>query len=431
MDNEYKISIIPETSLIDEKITINLSGFNSKEKVKIQVETDEYYCMNRSCLEKLIDESYAVFEADDNGNIDLSKQAPIEGCYSGINSMGLLEFMKMKDTKIQKQPKNLKQVNIDKAYTIILSVKIKDKVVAKINHTRMYRSDNVKFVDINEDNLVARYFTVDDDIPKPGIMVLSGSEGGMEKAQIIAELLASHGYSALALCYFGLESLPDSLEKIPLEYIENAIKWMKKEKTIISDKICIYGRSKGGELALLAASIFKEIKGVIANTPSNIVWQGLNKNKRPSKYSSWSYRENQIPYTKFNYLSAFQYIIKKKIGKEAEISDIYKGSLKKANPSKEIIAVEKINGPILLISGEKDEFWTSKTFCENIMKRLDEFKFKNKREHYDYKDAGHFITLPYQGLKEGQKNPKAIVKANEDSWNKSIQFLNENFLNFR
>ena len=34
-----------------------------------------------------MDESYAVFEADDNGNIDLSRQAPVEGCYSGINSM--------------------------------------------------------------------------------------------------------------------------------------------------------------------------------------------------------------------------------------------------------------------------------------------------------------------------------------------------------
>ena len=142
----------------------------------------------------------------------------------------------------------------------------------------MYRSENVKCVDINEDNLVARYFKADDDMPKPGIIVLSGSEGGMEKAQITAGLLASHGFSALALCYFGLEGLPSSLEKIPLEYIENAIKWMEKEQTVLSDKICIYGRSKGGELALLAASIFKQIKGVIANTPSSIVWQGLNEN---------------------------------------------------------------------------------------------------------------------------------------------------------
>ncbi|SFD45843.1 acyl-CoA thioesterase/bile acid-CoA:amino acid N-acyltransferase family protein [Clostridium uliginosum] len=429
MEDQYKISVIPEVALIDEKITIKLSGFNPKERVTIQAETNEYYCINRSCEQKSMDESYAVFEADDNGNIDLSRQAPVEGCYSGINSMGLLEFMKLKNTKNQKKSVNLKDVNIDEGYIITFSVKIKDKVVIKKNHTRMYRSENVKCVDINEDNLVARYFKADDDIPKPGIIVLSGSEGGMEKAQITAGLLASHGYSALALCYFGLESLPSSLEKIPLEYIENAIKWMGKEQTVLSDKICIYGRSKGGELALLAASIFKQIKGVIANTPSSIVWQGLNESNRPSKYSSWSYKGKEIPYLKFNSLAAFKYIIKKKFRQSAQISDIYRSSVNSIKASECTIAVEKINGPILLISGEKDEFWSSKIFCENIIKRLDEFKFKNKREHHDYRGSGHFITLPYQGLREEQNNPEAIIKANEDSWNKAMQFLNENFIN--
>ena len=428
MEDEYKISIIPETALIDEKITIKLSGFNAKEKVILQAETNEYYCINRSCQQKSIYESYAAFEADDNGNIDLSREAPVEGCYSGISSMGLIDFMKLKNTKNEKKPINLKHVDLDKAYTITFAVKVKDKVVIKKNHTRMFRNENVKCVYINEYNLVARYFTVDDDIPKPGIIVLSGSEGGIEKAQITAGLLASHGYSALALCYFGLKGLPSSLEKIPLEFIENAIMWMEKEQTVLSDKICIYGRSKGGELAVLAASMFKQIKGVIASTPSNIVWQGLNKNNRPSKYSSWSYQGKEIPYLKFNYLAALKFIVKKKLGKSAQISDIYKESLNSSKASKNTIAVEKINGPILLISGEKDEIWTSKTFCESIIKRLDKSNFKNNIEHYCYKNSGHFITLPYQGLREDQNNPEAIVKANKDSWNRTLIFLNENFI---
>jgi dienelactone hydrolase len=225
-----------------------------------------------------------------------------------------------------------------------------------------------------------------------------------------------------------LESLPSSLERIPLEYIENSIMWMKREQTVLSDKICIYGRSKGGELALLAASMFKEIKGVIAYTPSNIVWQGLDKNKRPSKYSSWSYEGKEIPFLKFNSLSAIKYIIKKKLGKEAQISDIYKESLNKLDGDKNTIDVEKINGPILLFSGEKDEFWESKTFCENIMKRLENRNSNNGREHYCYEDSGHFITMPYQGLREGQKNPEAIVRANEDSWSRTLDFLKNNML---
>ena len=64
MEDQYKISVIPEVALIDEKITIKLSGFNTKEKVTIQAETNEYYCINRSCEQKSRDESYAVFEAE-------------------------------------------------------------------------------------------------------------------------------------------------------------------------------------------------------------------------------------------------------------------------------------------------------------------------------------------------------------------------------
>lgn len=428
MEDKYMISIIPEVALIDEKITITLSGFNPKEKVIIQAETNEYYCINRSCEQKSSDESYAVFEADDNGNIDLSRQAPVEGCYSGINSMGLLEFMKLKNTNNQKKSINLKDVNIDEGYTITFSAKIKNKVVIKKIHTRMYRSKNVKFVDINEDNLVARYFKSDDNMPKPGIIVLSGSEGGMEKAQITAGLFASNGFSALALCYFGLESLPSSLEKIPLEYIENAIKWMEKEQTVLSDKICIYGRSKGGELALLAASIFKQIKGVIANTPSSIVWQGLTESNKPSKYSSWSYKGKEIPYLKFKSLAVVKYITKKMLRQSAQVSDIYKSSLSSPKAIGCTIAVEKINGPILLMSGGNDEIWISKTFCENIIERLDVCEFKNNKEHYCYKNSGHFITLPYQGLRNEKYNVETMANANKDSWNRTIKFLNENFM---
>ena len=44
---------------------------------------------------------------------------------------------------------------------------------------------------------------------------MSGSEGRIEKAQNIAQLLSSRGYICLAVAYFGLEGLPKHLERIP------------------------------------------------------------------------------------------------------------------------------------------------------------------------------------------------------------------------
>lgn len=427
MKNEYKINIYPlDESLIDERISIKLSGFNAKEKVTIYTESTEYYSINKPCHQKAIYKSYAIFKADDNGNIDLNEQAPIEGSYNGINPMGIIEFMNAEDIIYEDKPIRLNDVELDKDYKINFTVKVNDEIVASKEHIRRFRDKNVKCIDLNKGSLIARYFTIDDSIPKPGIIVVSGSEGGIEKAQIIAGLLASHGYSALSVCYFGLENLPSSLEKIPLEYIENALKWMEGEQTVISDKIFIYGRSKGGELALLAASMFKQIKGVIANTPSNIVWQGLGKNDKPSKFSSWTYNGKEIPYLKFSIFAAIKFIIKKKLGKPAQLSDISIESLNAANANQASIAVEKINGPILLISGDEDEFWPSKIFCENAIKRLKSYGFKNEIKHCSYSGSGHFMNIPYQGLRGDQRNAVASTKANEDSWNKTMKFLDEN-----
>ena len=48
----------------------------------------------------------------------------------------------------------------------------------------------------------------------PGIIVLSGSGGGLNEQT--AALFASHGIAALALAYFHHEDLPEDLENIPL-----------------------------------------------------------------------------------------------------------------------------------------------------------------------------------------------------------------------
>lgn len=49
------------------------------------------------------------------------------------------------------------------------------------------------------------------------LIIVSGSEGRIEKAQNIAQLLSSRGYICLAIAYFGLERLPKHLKRIPLE----------------------------------------------------------------------------------------------------------------------------------------------------------------------------------------------------------------------
>jgi hypothetical protein len=59
------------------------------------------------------------------------------------------------------------------------------------------------------------------------VIVLSGGGGGIDEHR--GAILASHGYAALSLGYFNVEGLPRGLVNIPLEYFENAIRWMRRQ----------------------------------------------------------------------------------------------------------------------------------------------------------------------------------------------------------
>lgn len=76
MENNCKISIMPEVSKVDEPVTIKISGLLKNERVLIRALSNDYYCINTSIFDvgnKAEWESYAVFVADESGTIDLEK----------------------------------------------------------------------------------------------------------------------------------------------------------------------------------------------------------------------------------------------------------------------------------------------------------------------------------------------------------------------
>ncbi|WAG61048.1 acyl-CoA thioester hydrolase/BAAT C-terminal domain-containing protein [Clostridium estertheticum] len=281
-------------------------------------------------------------------------------------------------------------------------------------------------MDVVEKGLLARYFTSKGNIKRPAVIVVSGSDGRIEKAQAIAEIFAMKGYSALAVCYFGLDGTPKNLNCVPLEYIENAITWLKKQDTVNEDKIAIYGRSKGGEMVLLAASIFKDITCVVASMPSCYSYEGIKKGGLPAHHSSWMYKGEEIPCLKFTYSIMFQLVIKMLQNKEGSLSWMYKKLIGEDNTDKATIDVNKINGPILMISSESDSIWPSKMHSEMAMKLLEKSKFKYEYKHITYEKSGHMITVPFQSIPslEGSRvDIDSWAKANIDAWNDTIKFL--------
>ena len=240
------------------------------------------------------------------------------------------------------------------------------------------------------------------------LILLGGSEGGLPNYYDI-DKLTGLGYPCFILGYFGTKNTPDRLEMIPMEYFEKEIKDLANRPELKGKKIVVWGGSKGGELALLLASRYKQIKGVIAAVPSSVVFQGLG----GKPVSSWSENGISIPFVPF---APYDY---SKIV-NSQYVEVYRLSLEQAEAvSKAAIKVENINGPILLLAGKADTMWPSDQMCKMIIKRLDENKFTHWYKLFSYENAGHTLNDGYMmgGTSKGNKNAKI------DSEQRVLDFL--------
>ena len=126
------------------------------------------------------------------------------------------------------------------------------------------------------------------------LIVMSGSDGGMTLTKQESEFYHKNGIPALALALFKTKQTPKELSRVPVEFVEKAIGWLKKQGY---KQVGIDGTSKGSEMALVAASLFSDLSCVIVRVPSHFVSEGLTgsgKNKAPSGTSCWSFRGKEL-----------------------------------------------------------------------------------------------------------------------------------------
>jgi len=282
--------------------------------------------------------------------------------------------------------------------------------------------------------LVGAFYQRSDQNPQPGLIILGGSDGGLMSSEIFAALLASHGYATLALAYFAAEGLPSELLNIPLEYFEEALSWMKAQDTVISDKLGVLGLSRGGELALLLGSTFQEIKAVVGYSPSGVIWRGLGREHNVI-LPAWTHFGNPLPFVPNRATPAQRKEIFDQVPVRSTAKFLIDLEDQKA-VEKATIPVEKINGPVLLISGQDDQMWPSSQLSEIAIQRLIKHNHPYRYEHLSYPNAGHAIGIPNLStvLKtilppiDGRiyalgGNPESNAFAASDSWCKLLMFL--------
>ena len=211
---------------------------------------------------------------------------------------------------------------------------------------------------------------------QPLVVGLGGSEGGNAWAsdhwKKTRDQFIEKGYAFLALGYFGCKGTPDTLNKIALEDVHNAILEAVKNKQVNKHKIAIVGGSRGGDLALLLASHYPDIKCVVAIVPSHVSFPGHTQH---FSTSCWTYQNKELPFVPLT---------------EEAVPALLKGDLRKTFETmlkdniaeeKALITVENCKGPILLMSATEDEICPSAPMSEKMAARLKSKKFKFAYQH--------------------------------------------------
>ena len=95
-----------------------------------------------------------------------------------------------------------------------------------------------------------------------------------------------------------------------------------------------------------------------------------------------------------------------------------------------MIQVEKINGPILLITSKMDTMWPSELAAKQITKRLHEHSFPYFYQHLSYDYGGHLFLPMELGLTkffkgDRWKNKERGLQARMDSLTKTLRFVSK------
>jgi dienelactone hydrolase len=381
-------------------------------------------------------QSAATFTAGADGSVDLHRDAPLPGSsYAGVDPMGLIWSMRpaglpdLRAVRDRLAPQQL-----------VLTAETSGTSPASAEVTRLFVPDGLTRTEVTDEGLVGVVYRPAGNQVLPGVLMLGGAEGGLHEDN--AALLAAHGYVVLALAYYGMPGLPQTLTSIPVEYFGTALSYLADRADIAADRIAVHGGSKGGEAALLIGSIYPAVRAVVSIVGGGLVTQGISQDVETGSLleilrtpvPNWTYQGRELPY--------LPNVVTPRM--EAGVAAGGPVSLGWAAPdlgdagkvAEAAIPVERIAGPVLLISGADDQTY-GPAFQEAAAQRLTAARHRYPFRHIVHEGAGHLIAsvgyrpttrsvLPGPGVAfQYGGTPAADAAARLATWHETLRFLDQ------
>ncbi|KAM4877152.1 bile acid-CoA:amino acid N-acyltransferase-like [Thomomys bottae] len=369
-----QMTATPLSALADEPVRIQVTGLTPLQMVCFQASVkDEKNNLFRS---------RAYYRADENGEVDLERDASLGGDYVGVHPMGLLWSLKPENLLIRLLKRDVMnspfQVKLQVSDPLVpLKTKAASAPKATLTLERWYVAPGVTRVFINEGRLRGALFIPPGEGQFPGVLDLFGGTGGL--LEFRASLLASHGFVTLALAYHSYADLPSPLEKVDLEYFEEAINLLLKHPKVLGPGIGIISICRGAEIGLSAAIHLKQVTAtVLINGPNFIIEvPHIYRDKiiQPTPFSLHLESSDVFGFTEFY-----------RVYEETGCKD-----------SRYFLPIEKAQGHFLFIVGEEDKNINSKVHAEKATEQLKKHG-KNNWTLLSYPGAGHLIDPPYAPL---------------------------------
>lgn len=380
-------------------------------------------------------ESAATFEADAHGRVDVATQSPVSGDWSQADAAAPL--WSLRRVAPARRPELSEGIE---ALTVQLHASDGQGGQAEASLGLRFVAPGVQRCDVREGGLVGTLFTPAGPGPHPAVVVLAGSGGGLHEQR--AALYAARGYAALALGYFKVPGRPDHISDTPLEYFQAALQWVHATLAPLHGFVAVSGVSRGGELSLLLGAHYAPlVSAVVAYVPSAIV-HGTLRAGRPDQgrdAPAWTLHGQPLPnawagnphadWTAFDHPASPGATIRQAPAFDSVQAD-------PARVAAARIPVERIAGPVLLISGSDDGFWPSTAYAAQVLQTLQTHGHRWPVTHLVGDGAGHAIGLPQlpatliakshpvAGLVlDGGGTAQANARASAQSWKAVQTFL--------
>ena len=346
-------------------LSIRIVGLDPGAPVTLAATTTVDWTVHRSA---------SSFEADAEGVVDLGRDVPTDGAWStpdpmapfwSLESRGGLVWWDHFDAE-----HTVELAVLDGAVDVDAIAGAAELASASIVRGAAEASTVVETVD---DAGLPAVFAVPGDLderaPRPAVLVMGGSEGGIRTARTAAAQLARLGYPALAVSLFGSPGQSDALAEVPIDGLIDAIEWLRAQPGVDSDRVTTFGVSRGGELALwLAAEHPALVSGAIQAAGAGELWSGYPDVSR----SGWTFGGAPLPFT---------------------------NRFDDPDPAS-IIDVTAIDGPVVLACGTADPVWPACPLQRRTLERLEAAHVAANA--VETEGAGHLVALaPYVPALEG------------------------------